>query len=75
VEVGVVDEIVPEPTGGAHRDPEQLFTTTGQAIAQVLHDLQALSVPDLLEARLRNLDQVGIFDETPAPTSVAAPTS
>jgi hypothetical protein len=41
----------------------------------VLHDLQALSVPDLLDARLRNLDQMGIFDETPATTSIAAPTS
>jgi len=75
VEVGVVDEIVPEPTGGAHRDPDQLFTTTGQAIAQALHDLQALSVPELLDARLHNLDQIGIFDETPADPSIAAPTS
>jgi len=66
VEVGVVDEIVPEPTGGAHRDPARLFTTTGQTIAQALNELQGLSIPDLLEARLQNLDQMGIFSETPS---------
>ncbi len=71
VDVGVVDQIVPEPIGGAHRDPEQLFATTGQAIAQVMNELSQLSVPDLLDARLQNLDSMGIFEEAEAEASVA----
>ena len=31
---GVIDEIVPEPVGGAHRDPAAAIAATGEAIAQ-----------------------------------------
>ena len=39
---GVVDTIVPEPTGGAHRDPAAAITATAEAIAAALADLQGL---------------------------------
>jgi acetyl-CoA carboxylase carboxyl transferase subunit alpha len=39
---GVVDGMVPEPTGGAHRDPQAAITATGEAIALALTELQGL---------------------------------
>jgi acetyl-CoA carboxylase carboxyl transferase subunit alpha len=39
---GVIDTIVPEPTGGAHRDPQAAIATTGEAIATALAELQGL---------------------------------
>jgi acetyl-CoA carboxylase carboxyl transferase subunit alpha len=39
---GVIDGIVPEPVGGAHRDPAATIATTGDAIAMALGDLAGL---------------------------------
>ena len=63
VEVGVIDTIVPEPIGGAHRNPEAAFDALGTAIATTLNELDALSTPDLLEARLHKFDRMGVFEE------------
>jgi len=42
VRLGVIDSVVPEPTGGAHRDPQAAITATGEAIATALSELQGL---------------------------------
>ena len=42
VRFGVIDSVVPEPTGGAHRDPQAAIAATGEAIATALTDLQGL---------------------------------
>src|SRR3954466_10134924 len=39
---GVIDQIVPEPIGGAHRDPAAAIASAGQAIADAFEDLQGL---------------------------------
>src|SRR5437016_9523107 len=39
---GVIDSILKEPAGGAHRDPHAMIATTGDAIAQALNDLRSL---------------------------------
>jgi len=39
---GVIDTIVPEPVGGAHRDPQAAMAATGDAIDQALADLRGL---------------------------------
>jgi acetyl-CoA carboxylase carboxyl transferase subunit alpha len=39
---GVIDSVVPEPTGGAHRDPQAAIAATGEAIAHALSELQGL---------------------------------
>ncbi|MBB4065149.1 acetyl-CoA carboxylase carboxyltransferase subunit alpha [Gellertiella hungarica] len=41
--LGVIDGIIKEPVGGAHRDPEQVITATGDVIAKALGDLSSLS--------------------------------
>ena len=42
VRFGVIDGVVPEPTGGAHRDPQAAIAATGEAIATALSELQGL---------------------------------
>jgi len=42
VRFGVIDTVVSEPTGGAHRDPQAAIALTGEAIADALADLQGL---------------------------------
>jgi acetyl-CoA carboxylase carboxyl transferase subunit alpha len=39
---GVIDAIIPEPTGGAHRDPQAAIAATGEAIAQAFGSLAGL---------------------------------
>ena len=50
--LGVIDRIVPEPLGGAHRDPQAAITSLGTAIADALHSLAALT-PEALRAKRR----------------------
>ena len=42
VRFDVIDTVVPEPTGGAHRDPQAAITVTGEAIAHTLSELRPL---------------------------------
>lgn len=49
--LGVIDVIIPEPLGGAHRDPAQAVRTTGDAIAQALVGLDGLSPDEVRKAR------------------------
>ncbi|NBB73605.1 MAG: acetyl-CoA carboxylase carboxyltransferase subunit alpha [Bacteroidetes bacterium] len=63
VEVNVVDEIVPEPIGGAHRNPEATFDATGQAIAHALSTLDDLDPSTLKDERIAKLDRMGAFRE------------
>jgi acetyl-CoA carboxylase carboxyl transferase subunit alpha len=40
--LGIIDEIIREPTGGAHRDPETAIKATGEAVIKALAELRAL---------------------------------
>ncbi|MGD1016348.1 MAG: acetyl-CoA carboxylase carboxyltransferase subunit alpha [Roseiarcus sp.] len=48
---GVIDAIVPEPIGGAHRDPEAAIAATGRAIGAALDSLGNMSRDELRESR------------------------
>jgi acetyl-CoA carboxylase carboxyl transferase subunit alpha len=48
---GVIDAIVPEPIGGAHRDPEAAIATAGRAIGAALDALGNMSRDELRESR------------------------
>ncbi len=61
--LGVIDEIVPEPAGGAHRDPERAARAVGEAIARHLSDLEAMSPEELVRKRLARLMAMGEFKE------------
>ncbi len=59
--VGVIDEILPEPLGGAHHDPEAAFATVGAAIARTLDDLADKDTATLLDERLAKFDGMGVY--------------
>jgi acetyl-CoA carboxylase carboxyl transferase subunit alpha len=63
IEHGVIDEIVPEPVGGAHRDPRAAFEAVGSAITRHLDTLEAKPVEELLAERLAKFDAMGAFEE------------
>ena len=62
--LGLVDKIVPEPLGGAHRDPDQTFQNLRRALIEARRDLEKLSDEKRLEARYQRLMAYGKFKET-----------
>jgi acetyl-CoA carboxylase carboxyl transferase subunit alpha len=65
-DVGIIDEIVPEPVGGAHTNPNQAATLLDSVLQRELAAVSALSSADRLEARyqrFRRLGQVGIIED------------
>src|SRR6266568_4823543 len=59
----VVDEIVPEPQGGAHRDYDSVTANLGKALRQALHQISQVPVADLLERRYKKFRALGNFAE------------
>jgi len=60
---GLVDEILPEPLGGAHRAPKEAAEVIRNALIKSLDELDQLSVEQLLEQRQRRLDGFGQFKD------------
>ena len=59
---GLIDEVVPEPLGGAHRDLAEMATTLKQRLVANLKALDVLSVDDLLEQRYQRWLSMGQYD-------------
>ena len=68
--LGVVDEVVQEPEGGAHRDHDLAAANLGSALRRNLKRALALSTDDLLKQRYAKFRKLGNFDE-PKKSSVA----
>ena len=62
-ELGLVDHIVTEPLGGAHRDPEGMAGRLKQALLDSLEVLDAIPLDKLLDQRYQRLMQYGNFSE------------
>jgi len=61
--LGVCDEVVPEPAGGAHRDPDAAAQSLGTALARGLAQLQAIPAGECAERRLRKYGAMGVWKE------------
>ena len=59
----IVDEIVPEPLGGAHRDPQKMAAALKEVIKRHLQELQSLPLEKLLEQRYNKYRQMGEYGE------------
>ena len=57
--LGVIDAIVTEPTGGAHRDPQAAIAATGEAIAGALKDLGNMGPEQLRDHRAEKFLAIG----------------
>src|SRR5712692_5234040 len=61
MELDLIDEIVPEPEGGAHLDPEAAARLLDPVLARSLNELVRLPVPQLLERRYEKFRRMGQF--------------
>ncbi len=62
-DLGVVDQIIPEPRGGAHTDPEAAVEAMGAAIRRHLRELAKLEPDDLVESRRDKYYAIGAWEE------------
>ncbi len=60
---GLIDEVVEEPLGGAHRDPEEMARCLGESLTARLDELIAKPIDCLLTERYHRLVAVGSFSE------------
>ena len=65
--MGLIDKIVSEPVGGAHRDPKQMALMLKRALADTLRQFHGVKTRDLLEARHQKLMSFGKFKEISTP--------
>lgn len=61
--LGVVDDVLDEPLGGAHRDHHQMATRMKTYLSRTLADLEMLSEEELLESRYEKFRRIGVFLE------------
>jgi len=61
--LGLIDKIVPEPLGGAHRDPQAATQALKRALAEALKQVQDKKPKELVESRLERLMGYGKFKE------------
>ena len=58
---GIIDTIVPEPVGGAHRDPDAAFEAVGRAISEALAELESKTPDELINERREKYDRMGVY--------------
>ena len=62
-ELGIVDEVIAEAPGGAHRDPALTARHVGESLRRHLAELRSLSTAALVEDRYRKFRALGVFEE------------
>jgi len=62
-ELGLVDKIIPEPLGGAHKEPDVVAQHIGDCLESQLDELQELTTEELLENRYQRLLSYGEFQD------------
>jgi acetyl-CoA carboxylase carboxyl transferase subunit alpha len=63
LKLGLVDEVIPEPLGGAHRDIQAMADSVKNALLSALAEVQALSSDQLVEQRRNRLAAYGVYNE------------
>jgi acetyl-CoA carboxylase carboxyl transferase subunit alpha len=62
-ELGIIDDVIKEPLGGAHRDPEMTANNIKKKITKYLNEFDKLSKKELVEERYEKFRKMGIFEE------------
>jgi acetyl-CoA carboxylase carboxyl transferase subunit alpha len=62
-QLGLIDSIIPEPLGGAHRDPHQAAHTLDQYLTKSLRELKRFKIENLLERRYEKFRHMGEYTE------------
>ncbi|WP_019586443.1 acetyl-CoA carboxylase carboxyltransferase subunit alpha [Deinococcus apachensis] len=64
LELGIVEEVIPEPVGGAHRDPDAAAQALGEAVSRHLADLMGLDGEALRAGRAARFRALGAYTES-----------
>ncbi|MGB9688389.1 acetyl-CoA carboxylase carboxyltransferase subunit alpha [Thermogutta sp.] len=72
IQLGLIDDVIPEPLGGAHRDPFQMASRLKLYLRNTLKELTAIPIPELLEARYQKFRRMGVYLEGGEPAGTAA---
>ena len=63
LELGIIDEVIKEPLGGAHRNPEQAMKDVKASMIKNLKEVSALGKDEIVKARYEKFRKIGIFNE------------
>lgn len=63
LELGLVDEVIPEPPGGAHSDPERTIAALGEAVRRHVEELVKIGSKRLIKPRAKKYMEMGRFAE------------
>ena len=63
IELGVIDGMISEPLGGAHRNPKLAAEEIRKTIVKTLEELSELSAEELIEARYKKYRDIGVYKE------------
>ncbi|MDD4051408.1 MAG: acetyl-CoA carboxylase carboxyltransferase subunit alpha [candidate division Zixibacteria bacterium] len=61
--LGLIDGIIPEPVGGAHRDPQTTANSLKACLLTALEELDRLSPEERINQRIQKYRRMGVFDE------------
>ncbi len=61
--LGVVDDVLPEPLGGAHRNPEETLATVREWVLEGLDSLSGMAPEELMERRFRKFREMGEVEQ------------
>jgi acetyl-CoA carboxylase carboxyl transferase subunit alpha len=63
LELEVIDRVVEEPLGGAHRDQDTMAASLGRVLKEELDSLQGMSSEELVDARIARFSRLGVYRE------------
>jgi acetyl-CoA carboxylase carboxyl transferase subunit alpha len=61
--LNVIDEIIPEPEGGAHSDPAAAADLLAPALEKALKELTKLKPAQLIDERFKKFRKMGVFEK------------
>ncbi|WP_417389264.1 acetyl-CoA carboxylase carboxyltransferase subunit alpha [Gimesia sp.] len=64
LDLGIIDEVIPEPLGGAHRDHRQMATSLKASLSANLKQLMSIPKDQLVDQRYEKFRKIGMFHET-----------
>ncbi len=64
---GLVDDVIPEPIGGAHTDPEKTVETLKSYLISTINGLKKIDPDTRISQRIEKLSKMGFYDETEIP--------
>lgn len=63
LDMGIIDEIIKEPVGGAHRNPEKAAKNLRNSVIKAIKEISALGKSEMLNKRYEKFRKIGMFNE------------